>query len=190
MSSDWRFKITCPAIINDSMEPVKKTGGVIFPYTPVVRVQYTANYSDFVPTHSNHRGLFYTNSGVENLMVEGTFTCQDSSEADYIRATKQFFITATKGFYGASSNKGSPPPMVFLYGFGEMQFNKHPALLSLFNYSSPSDVDYIPTTDKRDMIPTKVRLSLTLLPVNSRKKITDSSTKAYHQGYNLKEGYW
>ena len=33
--------------------------------------------------------------------------------------------------------------MVFLSGLGDFQFNRHPCLVSQFNYNLPSDVDYI-----------------------------------------------
>jgi hypothetical protein len=33
--------------------------------------------------------------------------------------------------------------LVFLSGLGDYQFNQHPCLVSNFNYSLPSDVDYI-----------------------------------------------
>jgi len=49
----------------------------------------------------------------------------------------------TKMFYGQSQNLGSPPPICYLNGLGEYQFNKHPVVVSQFNYTLPSDVDYI-----------------------------------------------
>jgi hypothetical protein len=47
-------------------------------------------------------------------------------------------------FYGGKdTNRGSPPPLVFLSGLGDYQFNNHPCLVSSFNYVLPPDVDYI-----------------------------------------------
>jgi hypothetical protein len=49
-------------------------------------------------------------------------------------------------FYGQDAgnpNRGSPPPLVFLRGLGEHQFNEHPCVVSLMNYNLPDDVDYI-----------------------------------------------
>jgi hypothetical protein len=48
-------------------------------------------------------------------------------------------------FYGqdAQPQRGSPPPLVFLSGLGDYQFNNHPCLVSQFNYTLPADVDYI-----------------------------------------------
>jgi len=191
MAKDHRVKITSKTIsYNGVLSPLANTNGVLFPYMPTIRIQYTANYSDYSPIHSNHRGLFYTSSQVENVLLEGTFTVQDSSEADYLRAVIHFFKSATKMFYGDSMFNGSPPAMVYMSGLGEYQFNNHSAVVSLFNYSSPSDVDFIPTSDNRDMMPTMARLSLTLLPLLSRSKVTNSSTESYYSGNMITKGYW
>jgi hypothetical protein len=190
-SSDWRLRMTAPAItLAGILSPLAATAGVIFPYTPTIRVQYTANYSDYAPLHTNTRGLFYTSSQVENVMVEGTFTAQDSKEADYVRAAIHFFKSATKSFAHNSKNKGAPPPIVFMYGYGDLQFNRHPTLVSLFNYASPNDVDFIPTTDQRDMIPTQTRLSLTLMPLVTRTQMMSSNTGEYQSGAGIRQGYW
>jgi hypothetical protein len=46
-------------------------------------------------------------------------------------------------FYGQDANRGQPPPLVFLQGLGEFQFNLHPCLVRSFSYNLPNDVDYI-----------------------------------------------
>jgi hypothetical protein len=46
-------------------------------------------------------------------------------------------------FYGGDAQRGSPPPLVFLSGLGDYQFNNHACLVSSFNYTLPADVDYI-----------------------------------------------
>jgi hypothetical protein len=49
-------------------------------------------------------------------------------------------------FYGQDPTRGAPPPLVYLTGLGEFQFSQHPCAVANFNYSLPSDVDYIRTT--------------------------------------------
>jgi hypothetical protein len=46
-------------------------------------------------------------------------------------------------FYGQDAQRGSPPPLLFLTGLGQYQFNNHPCLLTEFTYNLPEDVDYI-----------------------------------------------
>jgi hypothetical protein len=49
-------------------------------------------------------------------------------------------------FYGSQdSQRGTPPPLVYLFGLGQYQFNAHPCVIRSFNYNLPSDVDYIRT---------------------------------------------
>ena len=125
------------------LAPLRATNGVIFPYTPSIETAYTANYDKYDLTHSNYRGYFYKNSAVNDINIRGTFTAQDTFEADYLLAVIHFFRSVTKMFYGQGDLRGAPPPLVYLSGFGDYQFNKHPCLVSNFSYSLPTDVDYI-----------------------------------------------
>lgn len=125
------------------LAPLAKTDGVIFPYTPSIETSYLAKYQMADLVHSNYRGYFYQNSYVDAINVRGTFTAQDTSEAQYLLAVIHFFRSVTKMFYGKDQQAGTPPPLVYLSGYGQYQFNNHPCLISSFNYSLPNDVDYI-----------------------------------------------
>ena len=123
------------------------TDGVIFPYTPSVTTTYSANYEQYDLIHSNYRGLFYKNSRVGDIQLRGTFTAQNTTEANYLLATIHFFRSVTKMFYGQDAERGTPPPICLLNGFGGYQFSDHPVVVSSFNYTLPNDVDYIRTTN-------------------------------------------
>ena len=61
-------------------------------------------------------------------------------------AVIHFFRSVTKMFYGANDPlRGAPPPLTYLTGLGPYQFNQHPCVVQSFNYSLPSEVDYIRT---------------------------------------------
>jgi len=153
-AADWRvrlrlapnatylYKAKNPGIL----KPLANTDGVIFPYTPAIDTSYTAKYDSYDLTHSNYRGYFYKNSTVENITIKGTFTAQDTREAEYLLAVIHFFRSVTKMFYGQDPQAGAPPPLVYLSGFGQFQFNEHPCVVSNFNYNLPTDVDYIRAT--------------------------------------------
>lgn len=128
------------------LSPLLKTDGVIFPYTPNVMVNYRANYDKVSPTHSNYPTYFYQSSEVSDVQINATFTAQSTDEADYMMAMIHFFRSATKMFYGQDTNRGAPPPLVSVTGFGQHQFNFHKAVVSQFNYSLPDGVDYIRTS--------------------------------------------
>jgi len=151
---DWRVKLRLAEgadylyrdpKINETglLWPLYITNGVVFPYTPTINTVYAANYSSYDLTHSNYRGYFYQNSYVDEINITATFTAQDTSEANYLLAVIHFFRSATKMFYGQDANRGQPPPLVFLQGLGEFQFNLHPCVIRSFNYNLPGDVDYI-----------------------------------------------
>jgi len=137
--SKYLYNAPSPGIL----APLTITDGVIFPYTPSISTSYKANYSSYDLTHSNFRGYFYQNSYVDAININATFTAQDTSEANYLLAVIHFFRSATKMFYGQDAERGSPPPLTYLSGLGEYQFNEHPCLIQNFTYNLPADVDYI-----------------------------------------------
>lgn len=125
------------------LAPLKVTNGVVFPYTPSISTAYKANYETYDLTHSNYRGYFYKNSYTDAVALKATFTAQSTSDAAYVLAVIHFFRSVTKMFYGQDAQRGSPPPLVFLSGLGDYQFNNHPCVVTSFSYSLPADVDYI-----------------------------------------------
>ena len=138
--------------------------------------------------------------------------------------------------------RGSPPPLVFLSGLGDYQFNNSPCVVASFSYNLPADVDYIssgspnnpglnlqplqnlysttlnaisPTVTRLanaflppgaqnalpsplqallntpTYVPTKMDMVLTLLPVQSRSKVSKQfSLKGFANGNLLKGGFW
>jgi hypothetical protein len=200
--------------------------------------------------HSNYRGAFYQNSSVQDVSIRGMFTAQDTSEAAYMLAVIHFFRSVTKMFYGKDSQRGAPPPLVYLSGFGDFQFAGHPCVVTNFSYSLPSDVDYIrannpnnygtdllnrreaalssptpfsgqqarqsilaavgipfgaapakPTqspvtqsvtnTARATYVPTKIEISITLLPMQTRDQISKQfSVKDFANGKLIQGGFW
>ena len=148
---DWRVKLRLApgaqylyrAAQPGILQPLAVTDGVVFPYTPSIQTAYKANYSNYNLTHSNYRGYFYQGSSVEDIQITGKFTAQDSNEANYLLAVIHFFRSITKMFYGQDAQRGAPPPLVFLQGLGEYQFNLAPCVVAQFNYTLPDSVDYI-----------------------------------------------
>ena len=138
-SATYLYKAEEPGIL----APLKASDGVIFPYTPSITTSYNANYDVTDLTHSNYRGQFYKNSNTGDVNLTGTFTAQDTVEANYMLAVIHFFRSVTKMFYGQDAERGAPPPLVYLSGFGPYQFNGHPCVVKSFNYALPTDVDYV-----------------------------------------------
>ena len=141
-NSDYLYNATEAGILR----PLTATNGVIFPYTPKISTSYTADYAKAELIHSNYRGLFYKSSSVGDVQINGTFTAQDTREAAYLLAVIHFFRSVTKMFYGnKDAQRGTPPPLVYLSGYGDYQFSNHACVVTSFNYSLPNEVDYIRT---------------------------------------------
>jgi hypothetical protein len=254
-NDDWRVRLSLSIGANylykdpdpGILAPLSKTDGVVFPYTPTIDTSYVANYEKTDLVHSNYRGAFYKNSAVQDVNIRGMFTAQDTSEAAYMLAVIHFFRSVTKMFYGKDAQRGAPPPLVYLTGFGDFQFAGHPCVVTNFAYTLPSDVDYIrannpnnygtdllnrreaplssptpfasqlgrlinsalvpgalpakPTqspitqsvtnTSRATYVPTKIEISITLLPMQTRDQISKQfSLKDFANGKLIQGGFW
>ena len=249
---DWRVKLRLAPGANylyksndpGILWPLIETDGVIFPYTPRIDTSYRADYDAINLIHSNYRGYFYKSSYVDFVQVSGTFTAQDTMEAEYLLAVITFFKSLTKMFYGQDAQRGSPPPLVYLTGLGEYQFSEHPCVVTQFNYNLPDNVDYIrarqavvnatnlitkrnrnstpsnpissaiqrlktlgrgvkpgavnsppppPTLgiNNPTYVPTKIDISLQLLPMQSRQQVSEQfSLNNFANGNLIKGGFW
>jgi hypothetical protein len=236
-ADDWRIRLSLADTANylyaiaaktDILYPLIATNGVVFPYTPAINTSYRANYDPSELTHSNYKMFFYKNSSVDDITITADFTAQDTAEANYMLAVIHFFKSATKMFYGQDTapRAGTPPPLLYLTGYGTNQFEHHPLLLTNFTYSLPNDVDYIragsnaqwggvsiaqlssgsstrlsangltaggtaapaafsglASKDNVTYLPTKIQLTINLVPVVSRNDISKNfSLKDYAAG--------
>lgn len=255
-NGDWRVRLRlAPGATylykdadNKLLAPLAASDGVVFPYMPSIGTTYSANYDQTDLVHSNYKGYFYRNSAVDAVSITGKFTAQDTFEANYMLAVIHFFRSVTKMFYGQDWQRGAPPPLVFLSGLGEYQFNNHPCVVNSFNYSLPADVDYIRTkpnnynvdlssretkpvsgpfseiqsviqrlknagvprgavrpqpeqglvtaqsvnnTQNSTYVPTSLDITITLLPINTRKQISQGfSLQEFSKGTLLRKGFW
>jgi hypothetical protein len=150
---DWRVRLSLAdsatifykdtSTQNSIMAPLVETNGVIWPYTPSIQVSHVANYSTAVLTHSNYSAHFYNNSDVSDITVSGDFTVQSVEEGQYLMAAIYFLRSATKMFFGQGANVGSPPPILFLDGYGSHYFPHVPCVVTNFTHNLSNDVDYL-----------------------------------------------
>jgi len=161
-NGDWRVRLSLAPYSDylynalptpGILAPLTATNGVIFPYTPNITTTYSADYEKYNLIHSNYRGLFYKSSSVGDVQIRGTFTAQDTKEAAYLLAVIHFFRSVTKMFYGQDAERGTPPPLVYLSGYGDQQFSNHACVVGSFNYSLPNEVDYIRTNGPNNFGP-------------------------------------
>jgi hypothetical protein len=110
-------------------------------------VAYSARYGSQPLTHSNYTNYFYEASEVQAIQISGEFSVQNDFDAQYLLGALYFFRAATKMFYGNSGTyQGSPPPILYLDGYGAHYLPHVPCLLTQFSHTMPNDVDYLETT--------------------------------------------
>lgn len=200
---DWRVRLavgaSAPIFYNTFddaglLAPLRKTSGVLFPYNPQVTISYVNNYTSMATTHSNNSIHTYNNSEVSSITLNASFTAQNTAEADYVLAVLHFFRSASKMFYGNSSsgNQGSPPPILFLSGYGQNYLNKVPVILTSFQHSMNDDIDFIETSSINGgttMVPTASALSITLIPQYSRTKMATFNLDEFATGSLITKGF-
>lgn len=143
---DWRVKLNLPDIYDSPIfAPLVTSGGLVFPFTPSIIIQHTANYNALTPAHTNYPFYNYQNSSVDAITIAGEFFVENNDDARYWIAAMHYLRTVTKMFYGSGSGslQGNPPPIVKLDGYGDYVFDRVPVVITNFMIDMPQDVDYI-----------------------------------------------
>lgn len=218
---DWRVRVSVSPASQilyrdpkaDLLSPLWGTDGVIFPYVPTVTVSHSVRYGSTQLTHTNYTNYFYEASEVQALSINGEFTAQTQGDAAYVLACITFFRAATKMFYGNSGKyQGSPPPILYLDGFGSHYLPHVPCLLTSFSHTMPNNVDYIevdigsrqikgapqsdamPATGNQGLysfvrIPTMSTIQISLQPIYSRSRQKEFNFDAFARGEQLNKGF-
>jgi len=209
MDSDWRVRISMQPLLasifynnqsNLIMYALSQTKGLVFPYTPNITITHSARYNPSQLTHSNYSSYFYEGSEIGSIRISADFTVQNIWEGQYLMAAIHFMRATTKMFYGSSDFAGTPPPMVFLNGYGPAYLPNVPCVVQSFEHTMPADVDYVDipiatvlntpagsimpdTSGVLTRLPTSSTMSIVLQPVYSRANIYDNFTlEKYAQG--------
>lgn len=193
---DWRVKISVPSFStfrsSPVLAPLASTGyNVVFPLTPQISMISSAAYDQVAPTHSNYPFPAYMNSRTEEFTIAGEFPVQNPEDARYWNAVVHFGRSITKMAYGETSNKGAPPPICKVNGYGAYVLNNVPVVITSFNLTLENSVDYIETTvnGESQWAPTNSNLSFTCMPIYSRTKVAAFSLDAFINGSLKDQGY-
>ena len=198
---DWRIRISLADGANffykgnaGVMAPLIKHGelpGVIFPYNPTISLSHTAKYNSQSYTHSNYPAQFYEASEVSAISIDGEFSVQTDTEAQYLLGAVYFFRACTKMWFGQSTRAGTPPPIVFLDGYGEHYFPHVPCVITSFAHTMPPEVDYISTKPAGGgtRMPTLSNIQLSLMPVYSRRRTTEFNLDDFAAGSLINKGF-
>jgi hypothetical protein len=220
--NDWRVRISMSNTVANmfydnpanallrALNSRTGTSGVVFPYTPTITLSHTARYGSQVLTHSNYNSYFYEGSEIGSIQINGEFTVQNVKEGQYLMAAIQFFRICTKMFFGADEYAGSPPPLVFLDGYGDAYLPHIPCVVTQFSHTMSGDVDYVqvpigvdigssgqlpvgPPSPKDSYggvvrLPTSSTISVSLQPVYSRSNVAKFTLEKYARGETIRGG--
>ena len=152
VGDDWRVKLSLPpaagGFYRDSplMAPLKATDGMVFPVTPTIIVQNSANYTPQELPHTNYPYYAYNNSRVDAMSIIGNFPVQNATEGQYWLASMHFLRSASKMFFGPGESQGNPPQILRLNGYGEHIFKDVPVIIEQVTIELRESVDYIAVT--------------------------------------------
>lgn len=196
--ADWRVKLSLPknfkSLAQQSpylMDPLIDTDGLVFPYTPTIYMTHSASYNQISPVHSNYPFFAYQNSRVDQFSIVGDFYVENNLEGLYWIAAVQYLRSVTKMAYGATSNVGSPPPVVRLNGYGDYVFKDVPCLVTSFSVELGQDVDYIQVPiagGEGSWVPTRSNIQATVQPVYSRREVERFSLDQFVKGGYIPKG--
>ncbi len=163
MAKDYRAKIQPIGKTNDAKElilgpnnssnilqPLWKTDGLMFPYTPMIQVQHaTVGYGQYDLAHTNYDYFAYQRTMSPSATVTGVFGAHTQDEAEYMMAAIHFLRVVTKSNFGASDpNKGTPPPKLAFSAYGDAMFNRTPVYIRTVAFGLDQDVDYVPVRQR------------------------------------------
>lgn len=194
MGKDLRVKLRVPPNYFTSRtsgleNEIPTLGGIIFPYTPTISLEWKADYTTQSPLHSNFPVNFYQRSSVSSISISGKFTVETDKDAAMLLATMHLLKALTKmrsGGKTGDSDSGAPPPVCRLDAHGEWMFDNVPVAVTSFKVDLPDGVDYYTMPSNKAFgitsVPTVSTISITLLPMYSRAEMQSFNVTSFLNG--------
>jgi hypothetical protein len=204
--SDWRVRLHLPTEISSFRGSIftpliNSNNSMVFPTTPQIILSHAANYNSLTPVHTNYPYPVYQNSQVEDINITCEWPVENEADGRYWIAAVQFLRSVTKMFYGTSPNRGAPPPVTHLSGYGDFIFNRVPVVVKLFTMDLGDSVDYIKvpisgssnsslsqipeiasTSGSYTYVPVLSRLTVSVQPAFSRTETSKFNLDRFAQG--------
>ena len=140
-----------PNSTDNILQPLWKTHGLMFPYTPMIQVQYaTVNYGNYELAHTNYDYFAYQKTSSPTATVTGVFGAHTQEEAEYMMAAIHVLRVVSKSNFGLQDeNRGTPPPKLAFSAYGDAMFNRTPVYIRTVAFGLDQDVDYVPVRTGR-----------------------------------------
>ena len=205
-------------IPSNILSPIWETGGLMWPYTPIITDTVAVNYESYDPVHTNQPYMAFRSVGAKEIMCSGMFTSQNQQEAEYCMATIHFLRTITKMFFGLGSEysdrsraaidaRGTPPPVLLFNAHGTAMFHNVPVIVTSYSIELPQDVDYVEVKNKRiinvtdaedlefneaiSWVPSKFNVTVNMTVQNSPNRLRRNfNLNDFRTGNLIKRGGW
>ncbi len=175
-----------------SDDNVKGFGGIYFPVTPSIKQNYKANWQATNVQHTNYAVYSYNNSDVGQISVSGQFPVQTIFEGQSWLATVHALRALTKMRTGNDVLPGAPPPVCRFFAYGPDVYHNVPVVIGSFSIELPNDVDYMTSVNMDNYqikVPVLSTISIELIPVYSRREMSNFSVTGFIEGTNKIVGY-
>lgn len=200
LGKDLRVRIKVPPkYLSGLAAPLRNQGGILFPYTPTLSYDVSADYGNINPMHSNFSVSFYQRSKISQINVVGKFSVQNEDDAVKYIASKFLLQALTKmrsgGARSGDPDSGAPPPVCRLVGYGDMMFDNVPISITNFRLELQDSVDYITTNinmngiTKVFSVPTLSTFSISCITMFSRNEMQGFSVDGYLNGNFAGKGF-
>ena len=129
-------------------DALAKNVGLIFPYTPQISYNQQVKYDTTEIFQSNLSLNNYAGTPCPSIGINAKFTADTKQNAKYLLSALWFLKAVTKTDFGVQATvadrrvPGTPPPTLYLHGYGDYIFNYIPVVIKGFSYTFPEDRDY------------------------------------------------
>jgi hypothetical protein len=161
-----------------------------FPYTPTTSIINSANYGEYVMTHSNFQQRAFESHTNMEINITAPMIVRSVEEAEYVYKASVWIRSTMKMSWMKDKDPGMPPPI--------LRFNAHgiyenvPCVIRDFTWNLDSDIDYVEIPGNRETmrVPVSNMFVLTLQVTHSPKSIREKfSVKDYLKGNLKNQGY-
>ena len=128
---------------------------IVLEVMPSIGETRSAQYNAFSPLHHPGEILKYEHTSARTWSIDAIFISRTREEATRNLKIINTIRTWLMPFYGqgtlaqpaTSAYLGAPPPILTITGLGDHVVGPVRCILENYNFSFPTDIDYIPTND-------------------------------------------
>ena len=182
-----------PSQLTGLLSSLQDRRGVMFPYTPIMQLNRIAEWNPYDLVHTNHRTQTYAKSYVDDITISAQFTADTAANAEYAFVAAHFFKSMMQMHYGRRDEfRGSPPPVLELYGHGSHILNGVPVVIKSFSqeYNDAVDMVQVQSENIDAWVPVIQTFIINLgVTYNMLKARNEFSVADFKNGSLLKRGY-